>query len=156
MEFLNVPSEFRSGVFFLNLVFNDFDDILHIYIWLWSVVIVRIIHILTANICEMVTDMANITIAIKYEITIKLTLAHFTGQLGHWNGVWPNILALFLIVHSILRRCCVFTYRERFLKLQHEVKILKMEKTSSEDEHVLRGLHEDSLARIHDLECQVR
>ena len=61
-------------------------------------------YILTVTISIMVTDKANITITIKYEVVyglsityLELTLAYSKGHHGRMNGVSSNLLSLFFI-----------------------------------------------------------
>ena len=66
-------------------------------------------HISTGNISKMVTDMANITIDIKYCIAcwlrlayLELNLAYYKSELGLWNGVSPNIFTFLLIHYKLM------------------------------------------------------
>ena len=42
-----------------------------------------VMHILTANISKMITDRANISLAIKYDVTCRLSISIFGVDLGH-------------------------------------------------------------------------
>ena len=57
----------------------------HTYIWPWPIlkVKVKVMHILTANISKMVTDKANITIAIKYKVVYCFTWTYLDFTIAY-------------------------------------------------------------------------
>ena len=54
----------------------------HIYVWLWSILKLKVVHISTTSISEMVKYMANITIAISEEVAYGLSIGIYTVDLG--------------------------------------------------------------------------
>ena len=65
------------------------------------------------------------------------------------------------MVHKETRMECkssLFLYREKILRLQHENKMLKLQKSSSEDENgqLLQSMLDDANSRKNELESEVR
>ena len=52
---------------------------LHIYIWPWPILMVKVkvTYIWTVNISKLLTDRANITIAINYDVEYALSISIF-------------------------------------------------------------------------------
>ena len=82
----------------------------HIYISNWPIlkVKVKVMHISAVNFSQMLTDRANILPPnrkshVGFRLPdLNLILTYSKGQLGSWNGLSPNILAVLLNNTAIL------------------------------------------------------
>lgn len=83
--------------------------VFHICIWHWLVPKVKVMYISTVNISKMLSDMAIVTILVKYEVAYGLSINVLRLEIGRWTGLMPNNLAFF---------CCFSLYRIPVSKAQ--------------------------------------